>query len=386
VTGITATSCELGRLYWLSDGAIMYGDPNEPFGGARTLYSYLDSDWYIGNFLGIAINEDMGKLFIGGSNGLFMAELDGSSNRAVVLDRPNNTRSENYSYNAPAVVLDPSNGYLYYGGRSFDKNNEGYVKVLRPPYTTEKPRLLYTPQFFNYYDYNGQPRDITIHPPSNSLFFVENNVVYKAKLDGTSPNPQILFRRDQFNYENVRTIDYYMDLLFIGVFPEYGGDSSIYEANPDGSGNPVKIYSIPLNTTYRDSGIRGLAVVPDCPSPTASPTPCDPDKEGTFQVYPLSTSMIPMGLTTITFVITLAWESNRVSSMTIDIQKQASSGEWEDHTTGLAVDLATGVYGTYVVVVEDVGDSGTFRWMATTALVNDPCQTQDMTGWEEFSI
>ena len=293
--GLTVTSCSNDRkLYWVdqANNAVKYASLDQPMDSANILYSYLDArgEYFttIYGVLGIAINEAQGKLFIGANGGLYMAELDGSSTYATVLEQE--------SKDIPALTLDPATGYLYYGGREYSEveNREKYfVRELRPPY--DKPsRELYTPEYFRN---KAQPRDIAVDAANDILYFTDNINVYKAALDGTSPQPQLLFSNSAFRDNNstqddyyyhherdkVRTLEYLMGRLYMGVFgSEY---TRLYEGNPsDPASGLVTLYDISIPGGY-NSGIRGI-VVSDCPSPTASPTPCGDDKQRTTWFLP----------------------------------------------------------------------------------------------------
>ena len=155
-----------------------------------------------------------------------------------------------------AVVIDPTSGYAYYGGR--DQFGTSYVKFLRSPFGSEQPRNLYNPYSYVYKDF---PCGIAIDTSSGYMYVVDKSHVFRGLLDGTSPLLELHYGEEFFEYDNVRTIDFYMDQLFIVVWGRYE-DSSIWTANADGSGIPNILYNVTF-PYYSKAGIRGL-VVRDC--------------------------------------------------------------------------------------------------------------------------
>ena len=380
--GLTSSLCG-GRdvLYWgTTYGNVFYANRGESASSYR-LYRDLRTKWndQVGTILDVAVSEDSGDMLLGTNDGLFLVALDGTSEHATKLD----------TGDIPVVEIDPTTGNAYYGGRNYEYD-QGFVKVIRPPFGSESPRTIYSQT--TYYGYKVFPHAIAIDPDSGYLYVVDRNNVYRALVDGTSDSLQIIYRQGTFGrYRNeiVRTIDVYMDQLFIGVFSQgYGSNSSIWTASPNGYSTPTMLYNVTVPRSSR-SGIKGL-LVRDCGAPTASPTPCDPEKSETTQVFPLSATApkIPMGLQTIPLVFNVGWPREKMSSITIDIEaNQGTSREpaWSLMEQDVVVDVDSWTDGTYVHLFE-FSDYGTFRWSVSVTIVGNACLGVDTTEFQEFTL
>ena len=352
--GMTA-SCNDNSLYWVT------GSHKQVYAGkidgsrSTVLYS---SSFFSDSVSGVAVNEDLGKLILGGRRYLLLVNSDGYSHEPVVLD---DVGSQG---NLPAVTIDPRDGKVYYGGR--DHHGNTVIKVISPPYKNQTPINLCHLSGAD----NAYPRDITVDLVRNSLVWVDSHDVYKASIDRYL-NVQLLYQGNQFALDDcsVRTLDYYEDDLFIGIIT--GGTSEIWKAKASGSDDLSKLYSVESK-----HGIRGLSVK-SCssrtPKPSAQPTPvpskrptnptpkttATPTRKPSSQPVSVPSCPQPNGepivhlispiddyvlVNHVTFKFSVGWEANQISSVNFYLRK--FSGGWKDVIPGMDIS-GNNVYGTY---------------------------------------
>ena len=377
MTGLTASLCGgLDHIYWGTPYGDVYVANQDGSGLAMKLYDNIRTEHYteIGKILDVAVNEESGDLLLGSETGLYHDTLDGSSTYAAQLD----------TGSVSAVEIDPKSGFGYFGGINNEDDPNGFIKRIRTPFGSEMARVMYTSPIDNR---KGHPRDITIDSDAGYMYIVDNHKITRAVLDGTAPVEDV-YVGFNFNRQFARTIDIFINRLFIGSF-ERSSNSSIWVANADGSGVPKILYNLTDERGYQ-TGIKGL-VVRKCVAPSPSPTACEANRSEVTAVFPRSiTSEFPRGFMTQHFMFNVGWPRTKTAAIFITIEAnrgKVSNPLWRSVENALSVNVDSGVDGSYVYLYDfNLHGSGTYRWLVSVSVVDDACVEEDTTEWEVYSL